>query len=68
MRHVHSCVQWFVLVYCVSLDGAVLGLALRFQRIVRYLQSTHHNEALWERRNEEEGQERSRGGENDKRS
>lgn len=54
-----NCVQRFVPVYGVSLDGAVLGLALRFLRTPS-LQSTDHNEAFWERREEEEGHERSR--------
>lgn len=52
--------QWFVLIYSVSLDGAVLGSALRFLRTASSLQSTDHNEALWERREEGGGQERSR--------
>lgn len=59
-----NCVQQFVLVYGVSLDGAVLGSALRFLRTAPSLQSTDHNEAFWERREEEEGHERSWGGRN----
>lgn len=54
-----NCVQRFVLVYGASLDGAVLGSALRFLRTAPSLQSTDHNEAFWERREEEEGHERN---------
>lgn len=60
--------MWFVLVYGVSLEGAVLGSALRFQRTAPSPRSTNHNETLWERREEEEGgQERSGGGGNNSR-
>lgn len=36
-------------------DEVVLGSALRFQRAGPFLQSAHHNEALWERGGEEGG-------------
>lgn len=48
-------VQWFVIVYGVCLDGAVLGSAPGFQRTASSLQSTDHNEALRDRREAEGG-------------